>query len=82
MMSEIIIVGFLPILSDKGPATNAPTNAPSYVKETIISIYSFLISGKSSTKYNCAPAIIPVSYPNSSPPIDAIIIRRSTNDLL
>ena len=28
-ISEIIIVGFLPILSDNGPANKAPKNAPS-----------------------------------------------------
>lgn len=51
-ISEIIIVGFLPILSDNGPAIKAPINAPNYANETTKLYYGVVISLKSSLKYN------------------------------
>ena len=47
-----------PNLSEKLPAIKAPIAAPIRAMETMSAIYPSVISGKSSTKYNWAPAIM------------------------
>ena len=61
-----------PNLSEKLPAIKAPIAAPIRAMETMSAIYPSVISGKSSTKYNWAPAITPVSQPNKKPPSAAV----------
>lgn len=50
--SLIIIMGFLPIASDVGPAIKDPKNAPSSAKETTSSLSTVDISGHVSLKYS------------------------------
>ena len=72
---EVRITGFLPILSERGPATRAPIKAPSNAKETMSSFCGMVISGHVWSKYNYAPAIMPVLYPNKYPVIEPIKVR-------
>lgn len=81
-MSAHIMAGFLPYLSEIGPAISAPKKAPSNAKETTSSLYTIVISGHVSLKYSCAPAITPVSYPNSKPPIEPTRVSLMMNDIL
>ena len=71
--SAKIIIGFQPIASEIDPANIDPKNAPRRAKETINSLSTIVISGQVSTKYNWAPAIIPVSYPKRNPLKEPII---------
>lgn len=73
--SEIMIVILRPNRSANGPPKIDPTAAPKVVIDTIVDVYQVVISGQVSLKYNCAPAMTPVSYPNRNPPIVALTVN-------
>lgn len=61
-ISAMIIVIFLPNLSEIGPMIIDPKAAPIIANDTIVSFSKFVIDLKSFSKYKLAPPIIPVSY--------------------
>ena len=65
---------FLPILSDTYPENNEPTAAPTKAIDTTAAICYVEMLGHVSSKYNYAPAIALVSYPNRNPPIAATLV--------
>jgi hypothetical protein len=83
MMAAMIITVFLPRISVIRPLRAAPSTAPiSTAVVTHSSWESLIPHPPASCRKFCAPEITPVSNPNKSPPVAAIVAIVITRFLL